>query len=315
MLGVARRLKTERQEVKIVAAEPDNSQVLGSGIPQPRGRDGKISASHPNFRPHLMQGWAPDFVSDLTQMAMDEHLVDRIEAVAGDDALTIARRLAREEGIFAGTSGGATLAAALQVAERAPDGANIVCMLPDTGERYMSTPLFETIGEEMDEEEMTLSRSTASCRFDVAPACGVAPLKQTTPVLDADAQAFVDDAIEREAVVLFALEWCEFSWSVRKLFNRLDVAYKSIDLDSVAYQQDNRGGKIRAVLAERTGTTTIPQVFIGGRHIGGCTELFDGIRDGSVQALFDDAGIAFSRDVQIDPYELLPGWVQPRKYA
>jgi cysteine synthase A len=179
----------------------------------------------------------------------------------------------------------------------------------------MSTPLFETIGEEMDEEEMTLSRSTASCRFDVAPACGVAPLKQTTPVLDADARVFVYDAIEREAVVLFALEWCEFSWSVRKLFNRLDIAYKSIDLDSVAYQQDNRGGKIRAVLAERTGTTTIPQVYIGGRHIGGCTELFDGVRDGSVQALFDDAGIAFNRDAQIDPYELLPGWIQPRKYA
>jgi len=315
LLGIARRLKAERQEVCIVATEPDNSPVLGSGIPQPRDANGKINASHPSFRPHLMQGWAPDFVSDLTQKAIDEQLIDRVVPVSGDDAMTVSQRLAREEGIFAGTSGGATLAAALHVAEHAADGANIVCMLPDTGERYMSTPLFETIGEEMNEEEMALSRSTQSCRFDVAPACAVEPIRTVSPVLDPEAETFVNDVVGQEAVVLFALEWCEFSWSVRKLFSRMDIAFRSVDLDSVAYQPNNRGGKIRAVLAERIGVTTIPQIFIGGQHIGGCTELFDGIRDGSVQGLLEDAGIAYDRDVHIDPYELLPGWVQPRKYA
>jgi len=315
LLGVARGLKARRPDVKIVAAEPDNAQVLGSGIAQPRDANGKINASHPNFRPHLMQGWAPDFVSDLTEMAVRERLIDRIVPVAGDDAMTIAKRLAREEGIFVGTSGGATLAAALEIARQAPAGANIVCMLPDTGERYMSTPLFESIGEEMDEEEIALSRSTPSCRFDQAPVCAVKPANPASPVLDPEAEAIVNDKVEREKVVLFALEWCEFSWSVRKLFNRLDIRFVSIDLDSVAFQHNDRGGKIRAVLAERTGVPTIPQVFIGGRHIGGCTELFDGIRDGSVQALLDEIGIEFDRSVQFDPYELMPGWIQPRKYA
>jgi len=315
LLGVARGLKAERPEVNIVAAEPDNAQVLGSGIAQPRDANGKINASHPNFRPHLMQGWAPDFVSDLTEMAIRERLIDRIVPVAGDDAMSIAKRLAREEGIFVGTSGGATLAAALEVARQAPDGANIVCMLPDTGERYMSTPLFESIGEEMDEEELALSRSTASCRFDVTSACAIKPLEESSSALDPEAETFVNETVVREPVTLFALEWCEFSWSVRKLFNRLGIKFASIDLDSVAYQQNDRGGKIRAVLAARTGAPTIPQVFIGGRHIGGCTELFDGIRDGSVQAMFDESGIGFDRDAQFDPYELLPGWIQPRKYA
>ena len=89
--------------------------------------------------------------------------------VAGNDALRLSRELAQQEGIFVGTSSGATLAAALDVARRAPPGTNIVCMLPDTGERYLSTPLFEDIGEEMTAEELEISRSTPLCRFD-APA-------------------------------------------------------------------------------------------------------------------------------------------------
>ena len=125
--------------------------MLGSGIPQPRGADGNPSESHPYFRPHLMQGWSPDFVSHLTETARGEGLVDEIVPVDGNEALELSRALATQEGIFAGTSSGATLAAALQVARRAAPGSNIVCMLPDTGERYMSTPLFEGITEESDE--------------------------------------------------------------------------------------------------------------------------------------------------------------------
>jgi len=262
-----------------------------------------------------MQGWAPDFVSDLTQKAVDEQLIDQVMPVAGDAALSIAQRLAREEGIFVGTSGGATLAAALQVAAGAKAGSNIVCMLPDTGERYMSTPLFEEIGVEMDDTELALSRSTPSCRFDVDTVSAVTPVRNLAQPQNPEVEAFVTDVLNKEAVVLFALEWCEFSWSVRKLFSRLGVDYRSIDLDSVAFQENDRGGKIRAVLAARTGATTIPQVFIGGRYVGGCTELFDGIRDGSVQVMLDANGVTFDHGVQIDPYELLPRWVQPRKFA
>src|SRR6187455_1355420 len=143
--GVARTLKQARPGVRIICAEPDNSPVLASRIPQPRDAAGNPSGSHPQFRPHPMQGWAPDFISTLTEEAVRDGLVDEIVPVAGADALRISRDLAQKEGIFAGTSSGATLAAALTVARRAPQGANIVCMLPDTGERYLSTPLFEDI--------------------------------------------------------------------------------------------------------------------------------------------------------------------------
>ena len=315
ILGIARKLKSANPATRIIAAEPDNAQVLGSGIPQARDADGSPAASHPLFRPHLMQGWAPDFISALTQEAIDSRLIDEVLPVSGDDAIGLSQRLAREEGIFAGTSSGATLAAALEIARRSPAGTNIVCMLPDTGERYMSTPLFEDIGEEMNAEEVALSESTPNYRFDLQQSCPVPPAKFDGVELDTDAVAFFDDVIEREPVVMFALEWCEFSWSVRKLFSLLNIEYRSIDLDSVEYQKADRGGKIRAVLKDRIGSPTIPQIFIGGTYIGGATELFDAMRDGTMQALFAKNGVQFDEDKQIDPYTLMPKWLQPRKSA
>jgi len=316
LLGVARKLKANDPATKIIAAEPDNAQALGSGIPQPRDAGGAPSASHPNFRPHLMQGWSPDFVSSLTEKAVDSGLVDEVIPVSGNDAMALSHRLAREEGIFAGTSSGATLAAALKIADRAPAGSNIVCMLPDTGERYMSTPLFEEIGEEMNAAEIALSQSTPNYRFEAAQQCVIPAAKPTiVTVLDSEAQRFVKEIVDAEPVVLFALEWCEFCWSVRKLFSQLGVKFKSIDLDSVEYQENDRGGKIRAVLANRIGSPTIPQVFIGGEHIGGATELFDAMANGSMQKRFKDHGISFDEGKSIDAYELLPKWLQPRKSA
>jgi len=313
--GVARGLKAARPETKIVAAEPDNSRVLGSGIPQSRNADGSPADSHPSFRPHLMQGWSPDFVSRLTEDAVAAGLIDEIMPVSGDDALRLSRELARREGIFVGTSSGATLAAALQVAERSPAGTNIVCMLPDTGERYLSTPLFEDIGEEMNADEIALSQSTPNYRFDVKPAAAPAPVEVEPVSLDSEAEEFVTRTVTDEPVVLFALEWCEFCWSVRKMFAKLGIEYRSVDLDSVAYQEGDRGGKIRAVLAERTGARTIPQIFVAGRHVGGCTELFDAWRDGTVPALMAEHGIEYDSSLALDPYSLLPKWLQPRKSA
>jgi cysteine synthase len=317
LLGVSRELKRVRPGIKVIAAEPDNSALLGSGIRQVRKPDGTASESHPRFRPHLMQGWAPDFVSQLTESAQDAGLIDEIVPVAGNEALMFARALATQEGIFVGTTSGATLAAALTVARRSPPGTNIVCMLPDTGERYLSTPLFEDIGEEMSNEELAISRSTPSCRFDVpAPAPAPQPLKaDVTPIeVDAEAARFVATMIKDKPVVMFALEWCEFCWSARKLFRRLGIEYHSVDLDSVRYQEGDMGGRIRAAVARDTGARTIPQIFVGGRHIGGCTDLFDAWRDGSLKKLMDEKGIAF-KDVEIDPYTLLPKWLQPRKSA
>jgi len=314
--GVSRALRSASPTTRIVAAEPDNAQVLASGIPQPRAADGAITQSHPRFRPHLMQGWAPDFISRLTEDAVNAGWVDEIVPVAGAEALRLARELARQEGIFVGTSSGATLAAALEVARRSQPGTNIVCMLPDTGERYMSTPLFEHIGEEMTAEELEISRSTPLCRFDAParPAAAVAAASAPAPT-DAAAEEQVTALVRDEPVLLFALEWCEFCWSVRKLFARLGIEYRSVDLDSVAYQADELGGRLRAVLANRTGSPTIPQIFIGGQHVGGCTDLFDAWRAGSIQRQLTEHGIAYRADVDIDPYTLLPKWLQPRKTA
>ena len=313
--GVARELKRSRPGVRVIAAEPDNSPVLASGIPQPRDASGAVSASHPRFRPHLMQGWAPDFISTLTEEAVNAGLIDEIVPVAGVDALELSRSLARKEGIFVGTSSGATLAAALTIARRAPAGSTIVCMLPDTGERYLSTPLFEGITEEMTPEEWAVSRSTPLARFDApAPASPPAPAAPPapTPVLDPAAVKLVRDVLMEERVVLFSLEWCEFCWSVRKLFKALDVPYRSIDLDSTEYQENDWGGAIRVALRERVKAPTIPQIFVGGEYIGGCTETFDAFKQGRLQALLQSSGVAYQRRDALDPYSLLPKWLHPR---
>lgn len=312
--GVSRRLKTDSPETRIVVAEPDNSQVLGSGIPQPKDANGEISGSHPNFRPHTMQGWSPDFVSDLTESALRSHWVDEILPVSGDDALQLARALATEEGMLVGISSGATLAAALELARRSERGTNIVCMLPDTGERYLSTPLFDDIPVDMTAREMQLSQSTPLAQFSTAPTSAVEPATPSTkPVLDKAAQHFVKESVGGHPVVMFALEWCEFCWSVRKFLSAMGIDYHSIDLDSVAFQPENQGGKIRDVLAVELGVPTIPQIYIGGEHIGGATDLFKAFSNGELQKQFQNLNLPFDDSDIYDVNSFLPQWLQPRK--
>jgi len=314
--GVSRVLKERSPGTRVVVCEPDNSPVLGSGIPQERHADGSHADSHPLFRPHLMQGWSPDFIPRLTEDAVDAEWIDGIVPINGERALELAKALATKEGIFAGISGGATLAGAVAVAERAEPGANILCMLPDTGERYLSTVLFDGVPEDMTSEEMELSRSTPNFRFDVPPPAPPEDDKEAEASSNAPDKAlqFLDQATadKDNPVVLFALEWCEFSWSVRKMFAHYEIPYRSIDLDSVAYQQDNWGGSIRAAILERTGLKTIPQIYIGGEHIGGATELFDAVKDGRAQELLESSGVAWNRSANQDPYSFLPGWLHAR---
>jgi len=314
--GVGRVLRAQRPETKIFVCEPDNSQVLGSGITQARAADGSPAASHPVFRPHAMQGWAPDFIPKLAEDAIEQKLIDRVVPVNGALALELARRLATEEGILAGISGGATLAGAIEVCKDLPTGANVLCMLPDTGERYLSTPLFADIPAEMTEEEIELSRSTPGVRFDTPaqPSGSVAaPVVLAPPVL-AEERDFVEQAVadHEQPVVMFALEWCEFCWSVRRLFERLRIRYRAVDLDSVEYQREDRGGRIRAALTARTSVATIPQIFIGGKFIGGCTDLFEAWRGGRAQELLERSGVDYDRTAKIDPYTFLPAWLHPR---
>jgi cysteine synthase len=311
--GVGRVLRERSPGTRIVVCEPDNSQTLGSGIAQARDAEGVASSSHPNFRPHLMQGWGPDFIPKLTEDAANAKLIDRIVPINGSEALRLSRELARKEGIFVGITAGATLSGALQVCETAPAGATVLCMLPDTGERYLSTALFADIPADMTAEELEISRSTPNGRFDVAAAPPPAPQAAAEPV-SPEAAAFVESVISdrQRPVTMFALEWCEFCWSVRRMFAKHGIAYRSVDLDSVEYQREGRGGKVRTALSARTSFNTIPQIFVGGEFLGGCTDVFDAYKKGRLQELLDKNDVNYDRSVRVDPYTFLPSWLHPR---
>ena len=164
--GVGRVLREQSPATKIVVCEPEAASLLTDGIPQKRNDDGSPAESHPSFSPHPMQGWTPDFIPKLAGDSIDANNADHILTVANPRAMECSRNLALQEGIFVGISGGATLAAALEIAETAADGSNILAMLPDTGERYLTTPLFENIEVEMTDAEAELSASTPSCQFE-----------------------------------------------------------------------------------------------------------------------------------------------------
>jgi cysteine synthase A len=112
-----------------------------------------------------MQGWSPDFIPKITGDAVDMGVIRRIVTVQASDAMKWSRALAREEGIFVGITAGATFAGALEVCKDAPANSTVLCMLPDTGERYLSTPLFGDIGIDMSEEELMISNSTPNHRL------------------------------------------------------------------------------------------------------------------------------------------------------
>ena len=135
LTGAGEMLRLGRPEVKLIGAEPSAAPLL-------TGKD---------WAPHKIQGWTPDFLPEVLnrELHAETVLVDDAEAIA------TSRRLAAEEGIFAGISAGGTLAAALKVAERAPKGSVLLAMLPDTGERYLSTPLFEGVNEGSDDAWLT----------------------------------------------------------------------------------------------------------------------------------------------------------------
>jgi cysteine synthase A len=160
LTGVARVLRKERPEIKIVVSEPANAQLIGSGKAQERNADGSPAVSHPAFEPHPIQGWTPDFIPLILQEAIDKKYFDQRIPVAGAEGVKWAKALAQKEGILTGISGGSTFAIARQVAEQGPSGSVILCVLPDTGERYLTTPLFEGIAEDMDADEVAISKST-----------------------------------------------------------------------------------------------------------------------------------------------------------
>jgi cysteine synthase A len=158
--GVARVLAKERPETKIVVCEPDDAPMLSSGIEQPRNEDGSASAPHASWKPHPMQGWSPDFIAKLAGDAISSNAISQVLRITSADAMRCSKELAKKEGIFVGITSGGTFAGALQVAAQAQKGATILCMLPDTGERYLSTPLFADVSPDMNDEEWEIARST-----------------------------------------------------------------------------------------------------------------------------------------------------------
>ncbi|MDJ0857820.1 MAG: pyridoxal-phosphate dependent enzyme [Dinoroseobacter sp.] len=163
--GVGRVLRRERPGTKIILTEPANAAIVGSGYVNTRNAANQPTESHPNFEPHPIQGWTPDFIPYVLQEAIDGGYYDDLIPVAGPDGIAWSRRLAAEEGIFTGISGGSTFAVAMRLAETAPEGSVMLVMLPDTGERYLSTPLFEGIPEDMTEEEQAISLSTPTAQM------------------------------------------------------------------------------------------------------------------------------------------------------
>lgn len=159
--GVARVLAKESPRTKVVVCEPADAPMLTSGQSQPRNPDGTPSSGHPAWKPHPMQGWSPDFIPKITG-EVDFSRVHKVLTITNAEAMKSSQELAAKEGIFVGITSGANLAGALEVAKIAPPGSNILTMLADTGERYLSTPLFANIPAEMTEEELALVKSTPS---------------------------------------------------------------------------------------------------------------------------------------------------------
>ena len=159
--GVARVLEKERPETKIIVAEPAEAPMLTSGTEQQRNADGSPAAGHPAWNPHPIQGWSPDFIPKLTGDAIAAKYVDRILTIPAPEAVQWSKKLAAQEGIFVGVSAGGTFGAAMKVCADAPNGSTVLAMLPDTGERYLSTGLFADIPADMTEEEQAIAKSIA----------------------------------------------------------------------------------------------------------------------------------------------------------
>eukprot|EP00978_Attheya_sp_CCMP212_P016195 scaffold42240_cov60-Attheya_sp.AAC.2 len=160
--GVGKYIKEFRPEVKIILAEPGAAALLDSGIATERNDDGSPTGTHPAFNPHPIQGWTPDFIPKVLEDGMALNLMDEYVAIPDGVSIETAQKLASTQGLLTGISGGATMWAAIETAKKAPEGSVLVAMLPDTGERYLSTPLFASINADMNEEELEIARSTES---------------------------------------------------------------------------------------------------------------------------------------------------------
>ena len=304
--GVAQVLREQRPDTKVLLCEPSNAPLLLSGVKTAYEADGSITKeSHPVFRPHLLQGWTPDFVPRLVEEATQSELYEELAHVSGEQAVACARELASQEGLFTGTSGGGIVHVALQKARTLPAGSTIVAMLPDTGERYLSTPLFDGIPADMTAEEQAFL-------YGVPPSVA---FPQPLPEPTAAAQRLLTEFVQSGKVTVVAMESCEFCWTVFKLLKAIGVEYSALNFDALEYAPNNLGNEIRASVQERTGAVTFPQVFVGGKYIGGAADACVMWKKGELQPLLETAGAKpvgepeWNGYAGNDPFEFLPKWM------
>merc|ERR1712083_753634 len=168
--GAGKVIKQARPDVKIVLSEPKAAPLITSGTKQERkevlGQWGAPASGHPAWTPHPIQGWTPNFIPKILEDGLNLKLEDETLLVDSKVAMDTALDLAKHEGIFCGTSGGATVATALEVCKKAPAGSTVLAMIPDTAERYLSTPLFAEIDAEMDAGEVEISKSTPGAQLE-----------------------------------------------------------------------------------------------------------------------------------------------------
>ena len=298
MKGVASALREQAPNATIHVCEPDNAPMIYSETKTEYQDDGRFVEPHPVWRPHLLQGWAPDFIPLIVSQAIEAGYVDKLCHVGGDAAMETSRRLAQKEGIFTGTSGGGILSCALEFAKTAPDGSKVVVMLPDTGERYLSTPLFADVPADMTEEEKEIAASTPSA----------APPGITMPPVTDEALVFVQAKIAGGKVVIWSLEYCEFCWTIFALFKALGIPYETINIDSFEFAKGNMGNYYRSALSSLTGCNTFPQCFIGGEFFGGAADACIKWNKGELQPILKAAGIEYE-DFKGDAFEFLPKWM------
>ena len=330
--GVGKVLRERSPDTKIHVCEPDNAPMLYSGIKTEYPKDGNPSSSfhgtlegesihwpcrnacfnnhlvllcnhlclapHPVWRPHLFQGWAADFIPKIVSEARSCGYIDEIMHPGGHDAIKTCRELAKKEGIFTGTSGGGVLSCALKIAETASEGTSILAVLPDTGERYLSTPLFDDIPADMTEEEKVLAESTPSTPPPPPDLPGVLP----------EATEFVKKMNANNKVVIWSLQYCEFCWTLFKLLDAAEIPYETVNIDSFKYAKDQMGNKYRAALSEMTDCKTFPQLFVDGKYIGGAADACIMWKRGELQPILQKAGINVG-GYDGDPFEFLPKWM------
>jgi len=170
--GASKVLRQARPNLKIILSEPEAAPLITSGTKQERkevmGVFGAPAKGHPAWTPHPIQGWTPNFIPKIVEDGQGKNLADEVVLVSGAEAIEAALLLARTQGIFCGISGGATFKTALKVCDKAPKGSTVLAMIPDTGERYLSTPLFASIEADMNEDETKISQSTPNAQLAAA---------------------------------------------------------------------------------------------------------------------------------------------------